>query len=131
MSPGRQSSARQEQRQWPAPSPSPITQPKSQREPVPVTKLACFMQTPNTVPLWIHPSDGSASLLVLQGPYHRGPLMAKRAKPTPPVTLHLADPPWLICQILSKQHPKAGSVQAAQTGATPLHSESCPWERVR
>ena len=90
MSPGRQSSARQAQTQWPAPSPSPIPQPKPQREPVPVTKLACFMQTPNTVLLWIHPSNGSASLLVLQGPYHRGPLMAKGAKPTHPATVNLA-----------------------------------------
>ena len=50
-----------EQRHWQVPSPSAIPQPKFQREPDPVTELAC-----------------------------------------------------------------AGSVQVAQTGATPLHSESCP-----
>ena len=108
-----------------------IPQPKFQREPVPVTKLACTTQMPNAVLLWIHPSDGSAYLLVLQGPSCRGPPMAKRAKPTPPTPVHLADPPQLIGQIPLKQHHKPGSVQVAQTGATPLHSESCPWERGR
>ena len=48
-----------------------------------------------------------------------------------PLPVHLADPPQLICQIPSKQHHKPGSVQVAQTEATPLHSESCPWERGR
>ena len=45
--------------------------------------------------------------------------------------MHLADPPRLIRQIPSKQHHKPGSVQAAQTEATPLHSESCPQKRGR
>ena len=49
-------------------------QPKSLREPVPIKELACTAQTPNAVLLWIHPSDGSASLLVLQGPSRRGPM---------------------------------------------------------
>ena len=62
MSPGRQKSARQKQRRWPAPSHSPTPQPKSQSEPVPVTKLACTKQTPNAVLLWIRPSNGSACL---------------------------------------------------------------------
>ena len=106
-------------------------QPKSQREPVPITELACTMHTPNAVLLWIHPSDGLASLLVLQGPSCRGPLKAKRADPTPPATVYLVEPPQLIRQIPSKQHHKPGSVQLAQTGATPLHSEFCPWERGR
>ena len=70
-----------------------------------------------------------ASLPVLQGPSLRGSPMAKQAEPAPPTPVHLADPPQLICQIPSKQHHKPGSVQVAQTGATPLHSESCPWER--
>ena len=78
--------------------PRPSPQPKSQREPVPVTKLACIVQTPNAVLLWIHLSDGSASLPVLQGPSCRGTPMAKRAKPAPPAPVHLADPPWLIRQ---------------------------------
>ena len=51
--------------------------PEYQREPVPVTQLACTSQTPNAVLLWIHPSEGPASLLVLQGSFCRGPLMAK------------------------------------------------------
>ena len=46
--------------------------------------------------LLIHPSDGSASLLVLQGPSSRGALMAKLAKPAPPAPVHLADPPHLL-----------------------------------
>ena len=70
-------------------------------------------------------------LPVLQGPSHRGPPTAKRTKPAPPTPVHLADPPWLITQIPSKLHHKPGSVQVAQTGATPLHSESYPWERGR
>ena len=113
------------------PSPSPIPQPKSQREPVPVRELTCTVQTPNAVLLWIHPSNGSASLPVLQGPSHRGHPTAKQAEPAPPAPVHLADPPRLIHQIPSKQHHKPGSVQVAQTVATPLHSESCPWERGR
>ena len=67
-------------------------------------------------------------LPVLQGPSHRGPPTAKQDKPSPPTPVHLVDPdpPCLMCHILSKQHQKPGSVQVAQTGATPLHSESCP-----
>ena len=61
-----------EQRHWQVPSPSPIPQPKFQKEPVPVTELACTVQTPNTVLLWIHPSDRSASHPVLQGPSPQG-----------------------------------------------------------
>ena len=42
-----------EQRQWQVPFPSPIPQPKFQREPVPVTitELACTVQKCNTVHL--------------------------------------------------------------------------------
>ena len=65
---------------WPAPSPSLIPQPKSQRETVPLTELACTAQTPNTVLLWIKSSSGSASLSVLQGPSLRGPPRGKQAK---------------------------------------------------
>ena len=111
--------------------PRPSPQPKSQREPVPVTELTCARQTPNAMLLWIHPFDGSASLPVLQGPSHMEPPTAKGAKPAPPTPVHLADPPGLIRQIPSKQHHKPGSVQVAQRGAPPLHSESCPWERGR
>ena len=39
--------------------PHPPPQQKSQREPVPLTELACTAQTPNTVLLWIHPSEGT------------------------------------------------------------------------
>ena len=80
---------------------------------------------------FIPPSKKLASLLVLQGPSHRGPLTAKQSEPAPSTPMHLADPPRLICQIPSKQHHKPGSVQVAQTGATPLHSESCLWEKGR
>ena len=38
-----------EQRHWQVPKPSPMPQRKFQREPVPVNKLACTVQTPNTV----------------------------------------------------------------------------------
>ena len=127
LSPRGQSSAWR----WATPSPSPIPQPKSQREPVPITKLAPTVQTPNVVLLWIHPSDRSASFPVPQDPSQSGPLKAKLAEPAPPTTVHLTDPPRLIHQIPSKQHHKPGSVQAPQTGATPLHSESCCWERGR
>ena len=99
---------------------------KTQRESVPVTELAYTSKTPNTVLLWIHPSHQSASLPVLQGPFHRGSPTAKQAKTASPAPVHLADPHRLICQIPSKQHHKTESVQVAQTGATPLHSESCP-----
>ena len=84
------------------------------------------MQTPNAVLLRIHPSNESASLPVPQGPSHSGPLKAKRTESAPPASVHLADPPRRIHQIPSKQRHKPGSVQVAQTGATPLHSESCP-----
>ena len=58
-----------EQRCWEAPSPLHIPQPKSQREAVPVMELACTVQAPNAVLLWIIPPTGlPASLLVLQGP---------------------------------------------------------------
>ena len=110
------------------PHPSPSQNPKGNQFP---SGILLAPQTPNAVILWIHPSDGSASLPVLQGLSHRGPPPAKRAKPAPPATVHLAAPPRLIRQIPSKQHHKPGSVQVAQTGATPLHSESCPWERGR
>ena len=57
--------------------PSPIPQPKSQREPVPVRELACTTQTlktPNAVLLRTHPSGGgSDSLPVPQGPSQSGP----------------------------------------------------------
>ena len=76
--------------------------------------------------LRIHPSNGSASLLMLQGPSQSGPPKAKRVESAPPSPVHLADPPRLIRQIPSKQHHMPGSVQIAQTEATPLHSESCP-----
>ena len=56
---------------------------------------------PNPVLLWVNPSDGSASLLVLQGPSCSRPLTAKQAKPAPPAPVHLTDPPLLICQIPS------------------------------
>ena len=56
---------------------------------------------------------------------------AKRAEPAPPTPVNYADPTRLMGQIPLKQHHKPGSVQVAQTGATPLHSESCPWERGR
>ena len=95
-------------------------QPKFQREPVPSTKLACTMQTPNTVLLWIHPSDGPASLLVLQGHSCRGPL-AKLAKPAPPAPVHLADPSPLICPW---QDPMEAAPQAVckQSRQGPHHS---------
>ena len=70
------------------------------------------------------------SLPVLQSPSCRGTPMAKQAKSALPAPVHLADSPRLIRQIPSKQHHKPGSVQVAQTGATPLHSESCLWEKV-
>ena len=94
-------------------------------------ELACTVQTPNAVLLWIHPSDASASLPVLQDPSRSRPLMAKQAEPTPPILVHLVDPPQVIRQTPWKQHHKPGSVQVGQTGATPLHSESYPWERGR
>ena len=120
-----------EQRRWQAQSPSPIPQPKFQREPVPLTELACTVQTPSAVLLWIHPFDRPASLPMLQGPSRRGPPIAKLVRSAPPAAVHLADPPWLIRQIPLKQHLKPGNVQIGQTGATPLHSESCPRERGR
>ena len=103
------------------------------------TDLACTTLTPNAVLLWIHPSDGSASLPMSwppsqccrTGTFHRGPRTAEQAEPAPPAPVHLADPPGLIRQIPYKQHRKPGSVQVAQTGATPLHSESCPRQRGR
>ena len=79
----------------------------------------------------IPPTGLLASLPVPQGPSRREPPTARQAKPTPPAPVHLADPPRLIRQTPSKQHHKPGSVQVAQTGATPLHRESCPWERGR
>ena len=97
-----------EQRCWQAPSSFPIPQPKFQRELVPVTELAGTTQTPNAVLLWIHPSNRSASLPVLQGPSCRGPPKTKQVKPTPPAPVQLADPPRLTCQIPSKQHHKPG-----------------------
>ena len=77
------------------PLPSPSRNPKGSQ----FTKVAWTVETPNVVLLWIHPSYGSASLLVLQGPSHRGPPIADLAEPAPPSPVHLADPPWLICQI--------------------------------
>ena len=59
-----------------------------------------------------------ASLPVLQGPSHRGPLTAKPVEPAPPTPVHLVDLPWLIRQIPSKQHHKPGSVQVARMGHT-------------
>ena len=44
---------------------------------VPVPKPACTRQTLNAVLLWIHPSNGTASLSVLQSPSSREPLTAK------------------------------------------------------
>ena len=106
-----------EARCWPAPSPSPVPQPKSQREPVPITELACTLQTPSAVLLWIHPSNGlPASLPVLQDSFHRGPPMAKQAKPAPPAPVHLADPPQLIRPWL---HPIKAAPQAWQCASIP------------
>ena len=52
-----------------APSPLPIPQPKSQREPVPARELARSAQTPNSVLLWNQTcTSGSDSLLLPQGP---------------------------------------------------------------
>ena len=90
-----------EQRRSQAPFPSPIPQPKSQREPVPARELACTAQTPNTVLLRIHPSGGSDSRPVPQGPSRSGSPKEKRAEPAPPAPVHPADPPQLICQIPS------------------------------
>ena len=57
LNPGRtELSLAGEQKHCQVPFPSPIPQPKFQREPVPITELACTVQTPNTVLLWIHPS---------------------------------------------------------------------------
>ena len=86
LSPVRRAQLGGGKRFWEAPSPSPIPQPYSKREPVPFTELACTAQTPNSVLLWIHLSDGSASILVLQGPSHRGPPLAKQDRlPLPPL----------------------------------------------
>ena len=67
LSPGGQNSARwgnkgSGQRHLPLPSPS--RNPKGNQ----FTELACTVQTPMAVLLWIHPSDGCASLLVAAGP---------------------------------------------------------------
>ena len=96
--------------------PLPYTQPKFQKEPVSITELACTTPTPNAVLLWIHPSDGPASLLVLQVPSRRGPLMAKLAKPAPPTPVHLVDPPWLIRPWLD---PMKAAPQAWQCASIP------------
>ena len=74
----------------------------------------------------VHPSNRSTSLLLLQGPSHRGPLTAKGAKPTPPTPVHLVDPPQLKSQIPSKQYHKPGSVHVAQTETTPLTVSTAP-----
>ena len=102
----RELSLAKEQSHWQVSSPTPILQPKLQREPVLITKLACTVQMPNTVLLWIYPSNGSVSLMVLQGPSLRGPLKAKQAKPAPPTPVHPTDLPRLIHQSTSKQHQK-------------------------
>ena len=69
LSPGMTELFGREQRRWTAPCPSPIPQPKSQREPVPARELACTMQIPNTVLLRSHTScSRSNSLPLPQGP---------------------------------------------------------------
>ena len=63
---------------------------------------ACLhRKTPNAVLLWIHPSGGSDSLLVLQGPSQSRSPKEKQAEPAIPAPVHLADPPQLIRQIPS------------------------------
>ena len=73
--------------------------------------------------------DPSLQLVCLHpgatGPSRSEPPKEKRAESASPAPVQLADPPRLIGQIPSKRH-KPGSVQVHQTGATPLHSESCP-----
>ena len=125
MSPGRQSSAWQGNKgagkhHLPLPSPSQ----NSTGNQFPSLNLLALHKTPNTVLLWIHPSYGSASLLVLQGPSCRVPPPAKGVKPAPPASVHLTDPPMLIHQIPSKQHHKPGSEQVARQGAP--HSTMSP-----
>ena len=74
LSPGRQSSAWQGTKVLASTislSHSPAEIPKGTSS---VIELACTAQTASAVLLWIHPSCGSASLPVLQGPSHRGPL---------------------------------------------------------
>ena len=96
FSPGTEISSAGRQSCWQVPSPSPIPQLKFQREPAPITELACTTQTPNAVLLCIHPNDGRASLLVLQRPSCKEPPMAKPVKPDYPTPVHLADPPRLM-----------------------------------
>ena len=133
LSPGRQSSARRGNKgagKCHLPLPSPAEIPKGTSS----LHRTCLHHTNAQQCVSVYPSLRQvcrASLLVLQGPSYRGLPMAKRAKPAPPTPVHLADPPQLIGQIPSKQHHKPGSLQVAQTGPTPLHSESCPWERGR
>ena len=91
------------------PTPSPIPQPKSQREPVPARELACTTQTPKAVLLQIHPSSGSDSLLVPQGPSRSRSPKEKQAEPAPPAAVHLADPRQVIRQIRAPQAWQCGS----------------------
>ncbi|XP_044907120.1 uncharacterized protein LOC111558779 [Felis catus] len=85
----------------------------------------------NAVLIFLMSYTRYASFPVPQSPSHRRTQKAKRTEPAHPAPVHLVDPPRLICQNPSKQHHKPGSVQVAQTRATPLCSESCPWERRR
>lgn len=89
-----------EQKYWPAPSPSHIPQPKFQREPVALMELLAPGKHPMLCSYGFIPQMGlPASLPVLQGPYCRGPLTAKRAKPASPAAVNFVDPPRLIRQI--------------------------------
>ena len=111
-----------EQRHLPVPSPSPIPQRKSKREPSPVRKLPCTAQTPKAVLLWIYPSGGeSDSIPVTQGPSQSRSPKEKQAEPAPPAPVHLAYLPQLICQI-----PNTTSLAVCKQTrrATPAHSES-------
>ena len=84
------------------------------------------VQMPNAVQLWIHPSNGPASLPVLQGTSCRGPPTAKLAKPAPPAPPapeHLADPPQLI---RPWPDPIKGAPQAWQCASSPDRGHTTP-----
>ena len=112
-----------EESHWQAQFPSSIPQPKFQRERVPVIELACTVQTPNAGLLWIHPSNGTASLPVLQGLSHRGPPMAKLVKPAPPTPVNLVDPPGLIHPL---PDPMEAAPQAWQYASSPDRGHTSP-----
>ena len=71
----------------------------------------CSTQTPNAVLLRIHPSGGSDSLLVPQGPSRSRSPKGKLAEPAPPALVDLADPPQLI--------PRSPAPQAWQCASNP------------